>query len=447
MGEETAVAATGLGTEAVELLAELIRFDTSNPPGNEAPAQELLAARLGSAGFACELLAAESGRPNLVADLDGREAGPTLCLLGHVDTVPADPSEWSFDPWGGDVVDGQVRGRGALDMKDQVAAEVAAAAALARDGWRPANGGLKVVITADEEAGATLGAKWLSEQHPDKVRADMVVNEGGGTAFELGGRRFYPLCVGEKGVFRFLLRARGRGGHGSLPGLGDNALLKLSPAVARFREQPSLEPTEAGIAFLSGVLGEDVGSEPDELDAAMERLRGLAPKLAAYLAEPMLRVTLVPTMARASEKDNVIPSVAEVLVDCRVPPGLGADHAERRIAEVLGPFAGEVELEFVEDVVGNSSPIDSPLAARIEDWLAEADPGAELVPIVMPGFSDSHWWRRAFDSTVVYGFCPQRELDLFAAVPLVHSADERAAVFDVELAASFYADLVRSVLG
>jgi acetylornithine deacetylase/succinyl-diaminopimelate desuccinylase-like protein len=448
MGEETAVADARLGAEAVELLGELLRINTVNPPGNEGPAQELLAERLRNAGFECELLAAEPGRPNLIARLEGGAEGPTLCMLGHVDTVPADPSEWSFDPWAGDVVDGMVLGRGAQDMKDQVAAEVAALCSLGRDGWRPAQGELKLVITADEEMGADKGARWLCEQHPEKVHADLVVNEGGGDSFEVGGKRFYPLCVGEKGVCRFWLRARGIAGHASIPGLGDNALLKLAPALERLREQPPLEPTRDGLAFVSALIEERIDpDDPAGLEAAVERLRSEAPGVASYLAEPMLRVTLVPTRARASEKDNVIPSVAEVLVDCRVPPGMTPDDARERIEAVLGPFAGELEIEFAESVVGNSSPFETPFADAVREWLATADPGAELVPIVMAGFSDSHWFRAAFGAAVVYGFCPQRELDMFKATPLVHGADERAAVSDVELAAGFYADLARRVLG
>lgn len=447
MGDDTAVASGGLGTEAVELLGDLIRFDTVNPPGNEEPAQQMLAERLRDAGFTCTLLAAERGRANLVADLPGEADGETLCLLGHVDTVPADPSEWSFSPWAGDVADGEVRGRGAQDMKGQVAAEVAAAIGLASSGWRPERGSLKLVITADEEMGASLGAHWLCEEHPEAVRSDLVVNEGGGAAFELGGRRFYTLCVGEKGVNRFWLRANGRAGHASVPALGDNALLKLAPALARLADQPPLEPTPAGIAFLEGLLGEPLASDDQAaLEGAVERLRGLSAPLAAYVAEPMLRVTMVPTKARASEKDNVIPSHAEVLVDCRVPPGGGADDARQRIDALLGPLAAEVEIEFTERVVGNSSPATSPLADAIADSLAELDPDARLVPMVMAGFSDSHWFRKAFDCATVYGFCPQRELGLFEAAPLIHSADERAAVADVELAASFYADLCRRVL-
>ena len=448
MGEETAVAPGGLGTEAVELLGELIRFDTVNPPGNEEPAQEMLAQRLRDAGFECTLLAAVPGRPNLIADLPGEAEGETLCLLGHVDTVPADSSEWTFNPWAGDVVDGEVRGRGAQDMKGQVAAEIAAAISLANSGWRPARGSLKVVVTADEEMGAGAGAKWLCEEHPEAVRSDLVVNEGGGPSFELGGRRFYTLGVGEKGVNRFLLRATGRAGHASVPALGDNALLKLAPALTRLREQPPLEPTPAGIAFLEGLLGEGVdGTDQAALEGAVERLRGLSAPLTAYVAEPMLRVTMAPTRAYASDKDNVIPSKAEVLVDCRVPPGAGAEHARERFDELLGPLVGDYDVEFTDSIVGNSSPHTSPLAGAIAASLAEFDPDAAILPFVFAGFSDSHWFRKAFDSATVYGFCPQREFDLFRSAPLVHGADERAAVADMELAASFYADLCRRVLG
>jgi acetylornithine deacetylase/succinyl-diaminopimelate desuccinylase-like protein len=302
-----------------------------------------------------------------------------------------------------------------------------------------------VFVPAAAAAGANAGAKWLCEEQPDAVRSDLVVNEGGGAAFELSGKRFYTLCVGEKGPFRFALRARGRAGHGSVPALGDNALLRLAPLLAKLTEQPPLEPSEGGLAFLEGVLGHPVGA--DDLEAALAELRAISPEVAAYLAEPMLGVTLVPTKARASEKENVIPSLAEAIVDCRVPPGLGEDDVRARIESVLGELPDQVELEFIDRVVGNASPVESELADAISEWLAEADPEATVVPIVMPGFSDSHWFRRAFGSATVYGFCPQRELDLFAAAPLVHGADELAAASDVALAADCYRHLVTRMLG
>jgi acetylornithine deacetylase/succinyl-diaminopimelate desuccinylase-like protein len=447
MGEQAAAAVAGLGTSAVELLADLLRFNTSNPPGNERPAQEYLAERLTAAGFDCELVAADPERPNLIARLASSAPGPVLGLLGHVDTVPADPSEWSFDPWSGDVVDGDIRGRGAQDMKDQVAAEAAAAIALASEGWRPARGELKLIFTADEEQGTDLGAAWLCSEHPDKAYADLVINEGGGASFVVGGRRFYTLGIGEKGIARFKLQARGVAGHASLPGIGDNALLKLSPALARFTEQPPLVPSAAGLIFLEAVLGHPVEPDASGLETAIEELRSLAPEIAAHVAEPMVRVTMVPTRARASEKDNVIPSLAEALVDCRTPPGMTQDDVRPLIADVLGPFADRVEVEFVDgNTVGTSSPPDTELAAIVRRWLSRADPEATLVPIVMSGFSDSHWFRQAFGSATVYGFNPQREIGELEATPLVHGADERAAVADIELAASFFADVARRAL-
>src|ERR1700704_3811062 len=156
-----------LQTETTEVLQRLVRFNTVNPPGNERPAIEYLADYLAQAGFRTELLATTDDRPNLVADLDGDGDGPTLCYLGHVDTVLAEPSDWQHDPWSGDVVDGMLWGRGALDMKSQVAAEAVAGAALAREGWRPSGGTLKLVFVADEETGGDVGAQWLTKNHPE----------------------------------------------------------------------------------------------------------------------------------------------------------------------------------------------------------------------------------------------------------------------------------------
>jgi acetylornithine deacetylase/succinyl-diaminopimelate desuccinylase-like protein len=436
--------ASEVGAEATELLRELIRFDTTNPPGNERPAQEMLAGVLGDAGFECELIGVEPHRPNLIARLRGDGGGPTLCLLGHVDTVPADASEWSHDPWSGDLDVGMVWGRGAQDMEGQVAAEIAAACSLARDGWRPA-GELLVIVTADEETGAEKGAQWLCDQHPEKVRSDLVVNEGGGMSFELGGRRFYTLCVGEKGVFRFELRARGRAGHASVPALGDNALLKLAPVLERLRSQPKPEATEEGLEFLSILLGEEIDAAG--LPVALARLGELDPLLASFVAEPMLRVTLSPTRAHASDKANVIPSHAEILIDCRVPPHMDEGDARERVLGVTGELPDDVEIAFTETARGNRSPSRSPFADAIEETMAELDPGSALVPIVMAGFSDSTWFRKAFDSATVYGFCPQRGMSLGEAGPLIHGADERIKVADLDLAGSFYVGLVRRILG
>jgi acetylornithine deacetylase/succinyl-diaminopimelate desuccinylase-like protein len=444
MAESTATSAVPatLGSDAVRILQRLIQVDTVNPPGNERALQEELAAMLTEAGFECELLAAEPERANLVARLRGEGNGPTLTLLGHVDTVRADREDWSRDPWGGELVDGWIWGRGALDMKGQVAAELAACVALGKSGWRPA-GELLLVLTADEEAGGGLGAQWLCREHRDKVRSDVVVNEGGGELVELGGRRLYTLAVGEKGIFRIRLRTHGEAGHASVPRIGDNALLKLGGLIAALSEQPPPEPTPEGEALLAALLGEPFTGE-EGMRAGIERLRAEAPLLADYLVEPMLGVTLTPTKAEAGKKANVIPAEAEALIDCRVPPGYGEDEARRQLAALIGEDG--YEIEFSEAVVGNRSPMSSPLADAIGDWLAEADPGAGMAPMVMPGFSDSNPFRTAFPDAVVYGFCPARELDLVEAAPLVHGADERVPASDVELAAGFFYELPRRVL-
>jgi acetylornithine deacetylase/succinyl-diaminopimelate desuccinylase-like protein len=428
-----------LERRTTELLQRLIRFNTVNPPGAEERAQRHLADLLSGAGFECELLAAVEGRPNLVARLRGGSDGPVLCLLGHVDTVLAEPGDWSVDPWSGELRDGCVWGRGALDMKSQVAAEVAAAAALAAEGWRPEAGELKLVLTADEEAGAQHGARWLCEQHPDKVRADLVVNEGGGEVFEYDGRRLYGVCVGEKGVFRFTLSTQGRAGHASTPRIGDNALTKMAPILEALSDgRPAYDLSPEPEAFLRAL-----GVDPADLQGAIGAIERRDPRVSVVL-EPMLGVTLTPTMISASPKVNVIPARAELKVDCRVPPELGEDHARRRIAELLGEDG--YSLRFDETVVGNRSAIDTPLMERIRAFVEREDPGARAVPVVLPGFSDSHWFRAAFPDCVAYGFFPQRAMDLFEAAPLVHGADERVPVEDLGLAASFYAELAQEVL-
>jgi acetylornithine deacetylase/succinyl-diaminopimelate desuccinylase-like protein len=442
-GTATTAVPQGLGPSAVELLGRLIQTNTVNPPGNEGEAQEFLLERLTAAGFECELLEAEPGRPNLVARLRGAQDGPTLAFLGHVDTVRADPDEWTFDPWAGDVAEGWVRGRGALDMKGQVASEVAACLALGESGWRPASGELLLVITADEEVGGALGAGWLCEQHPDKVRADFVVNEGGGDRIEVGGRRAYTLSVGEKGIFRMRLRAHGQAGHASVPRIGENALLKLARYIAALSDQPEPEATPVGEALLEALLGEPFTGE-EGVKGGLERLRAEQPLIADFLAEPMLSVTLTPTIAEGGKKANVIPSEAEVLIDCRVPPGYGEEEALAALRALIGE--DDYTVEFSEAVVGNSSPLDSPLRDAIEGWLGKVDPGAGIAPIVMPGFSDSNPFRTAFPDAVVYGFCPHREIGLIEGAPLIHGADEQVPVSDVELSAGFFYELARRML-
>jgi acetylornithine deacetylase/succinyl-diaminopimelate desuccinylase-like protein len=430
-----------LQAETTEVLQRLVRFNTVNPPGNERPAVEYLDAYLSDAGLGTEQLAADEERPNLVADLVGEHSGPTLCLLGHVDTVLAHAEEWQHDPWSGALADGYLWGRGAIDMKSQVAAQAVAAAALAREGWRPARGTLKLVFTADEETGGEVGASWITAEHPDRVRCDFLINEGAGESFEYRGHKHYGVCCAEKGIFRFSITAHGVAGHASLPKTGDNALLKLGPVLERLASQPeSFEVTEAPAALLAG-LGED----PDDPGAAIRRIADYEPRLRTII-EPMLGVTLTPTMASASQQMNVIPSRAQIMVDCRVPAGLGEEAARRRIEQVLGAETDDVRIAFTEQIPGNASPVAGPLMSAIDRWVRANDPGADAVPMILPGFSDSRWWRHHFPDCVAYGFFPQRYQGWLEAAPLMHNADERIDVRDLGFAARFYTDIARELL-
>lgn len=422
-----------LKQEAADVLGELIRFNTVNPPGNERAAAEWLAGYLRDAGLETELDGPEPDRTSLVAWLgDPDDGGPVLGYLGHLDTVLADPDDWSRDPWDGGVHDGHVWGRGAIDMKSQVAAEAVAVAHLARTGWRPERGAVKLFAVADEETGGSLGAQWLTQNRPDLARCDFLLNEGAGAVMPYGDKRLYGVCCAEKGTFRFVVRARGRAGHASVPVLADNALVKLAPVVGRLAALDLPLELTPEVRTLLRVVGED------DLGAVNDT----APAIAA-LAEAACRVTVSPTMISASEKINVIPGVAELRVDGRAPAGMGLDEVKARVAPALDD---DVEVEWVDQVVGNRSPTTSPLMDAIEGWLADQD-AAVAIPVVLPAFTDSRWWRDAFPDCVAYGFFPQRHQTLYDTWPLIHGADERIDVRDLAFATQFYVDLARELLG
>jgi acetylornithine deacetylase/succinyl-diaminopimelate desuccinylase-like protein len=364
-----------------------------------------------------------------------------LCLLSHVDTVLATPEDWRQDPWSGEVIDGEVWGRGAIDMKSQTAAEVVAAISLAREGWRPARGDLLVVVVVDEERGGGEGAIWLTQHHPELVRCDFLLNEGAGAVVQYGGQRLYGVSIAEKGVFRFRLTTAGVAGHASNPNSGDNALLKLGPLLQAMRDRkPAYDVTDAPAALLAA-LGVQVDGDPD---AALAHVRAQDPWLASFV-EPMLGVTLAPTRAFASDKINVIPAHAELHVDCRTPPGMDRDVAKARIDEILG---GEgYAVEFIEEVVGNSSPVGTPLWAAIESWVGREDPGARIVPTMIPAFTDSRTFRAAFPECVAYGFFPHRHMTLLETWPMLHAADERIDARDMGFATACYRDVCKELLG
>ena len=428
----------GLREEATALLQGLIRVDTVNPPGNESRAAAVLRDYLAHDGIDCEWIAREPERANVVARLPGG-GGPSLALLCHTDTVLADPAEWQRDPWSGDLVDGEIWGRGALDMKGHVAAAAVAFASLVREGFRP-SGDLLFIATADEELGegTRYGLSWLVEDRPESVRCDYAINEGGGDRLVLDGKPTYLCAPAEKVSAPFLLRAHGRSGHASNPRLADNALAKAAryiAALAAYEPEPQLIPeTEA---LLRTVLG-----EVPPVEHVLERTSSLDPALADLVA-PLLSLTLSPTMIRASEKRNVIPAVCDVAVDCRLLPEQKPADAEPLVRAALGP--GDYELEWVEPTGGTRSPLDTPLWHALASFVEGLEPGARLVPFANAGFTDSHYLRETF-GTVAYGFFPIRSMDATLVNTLIHSADERIAIDDLELGVSMLRHVAREVL-
>jgi acetylornithine deacetylase/succinyl-diaminopimelate desuccinylase-like protein len=434
------VSATDLRSEVTDLLQRLIRVDTTNPPGNETTAAELLRDYLAENGVESQLIAKVPERANLVARIPGGD-GPSLLFLCHTDVVYADPDDWSVPPFSGELRDGEVWGRGALDMKSQVAANAVTIASLAREGFKP-SGDLIFAATADEEVGDGFGLEWLCSEHPDSVRCDYAINEGGGSRLELpGGTPVYEATVAEKMTAPFRLTVHGQAGHASMPRIADNALVNathLIQRIAEYRPEPQLGPEVEG--FLRAVLG-DV---PPANEAA-ERVAEIHP-IAGLLVEALLAPTFSPTMISGSKKRNVIPAVCEVEVDCRLLPGQRPEHVEPLIRAVLGEDVS-YDLEWIEARGGTRSALDTPLWSALEEFVTEAVPGAKVAPLSCAGFTDSHWLREAF-GTVAYGFFPASgEMPAELAATLIHSADERIPVADLELGVRWLRHAAHAVLG
>jgi len=415
----------------VDLLSQLIQVDTTNPPGNETPAAKLVAEALVEKGVEHVLLESAPGRGNVVAWAESREPGPSLLLLSHLDVVPANAEEWSVDPFSGAVKDGFVWGRGALDDKLSVAVMLRVFLDLVDSkGFR---GRLIYAATADEEMGGRMGAGWLVEKHPELVRADYVLNEGGG--FEMPGKRsVFLVQTAEKGVYWFKLRFKGKPGHASMPKSGDNALLKAAEAALRLgRRSPPVSLSPHVKLFVERMLeSRGVPPPPSKLFSA-KPLASLVPRLAgeaAPMLDAMLRNTLAPTVARGGDKVNVIPSSCELSVDCRLLPGYGEEWVRSYVSSVLRGL--DYELEFIHRDQATESPFNTPLYAAIERAVSAEVPGALVSPYMSTGGTDSRFFRAAFGSAA-YGFVPIRaDIPVRELLKMVHGVDERVSLKNVE---------------
>ena len=440
----------GLHKEVIRVARDLIRFDTSNAPerllgrrpGNETDAAAYLHDHLSAAGVECELVAREDHRANLVARLPGTGESPSLAFVGHTDVVPADPRDWTHPPFEGVVDDdGYLHGRGAVDMKNEVAARAVAMAELARSGFRP-QGDLWLLAVADEEDGmADVGMRWLLDERPD-IRPDLAVNEGGSQRLLLvDGRTVVTVGVGEKGTYPARVTAVGEAGHGSTPSAGRNAVPMLGELLRRVGlGMPEPQPSP----LLHRTLEILLGGPPGDLDQAVHRAAALHPAL-EHLLPALTGITMAPTILEGSNKRNVMPARASMELDCRILPGTTEGAVEAAVRARLGtdlPY----ELSWPEVLVaGSDSSPDSRLMAAIEAFWVGQGEDVTVLPILDTGFTDSVFLRAAAGTTA-YGFnpCVHTPAEVYASGP--HNADERLHVDDLLLSVQFHVDLARRLL-
>jgi acetylornithine deacetylase/succinyl-diaminopimelate desuccinylase-like protein len=433
-------------SELVELLRALIRIKSVNPPGDEILMARYLERVFAEEGIPATVVEPFPGRGSILARVRGDgTGGDPLLLLSHLDVVPAEPAGWSHDPFGGDLEDGYVWGRGALDMKGMVAMEVQVMRRLARAaraaGLDPATDpipGLRRDVIfcscADEEAGGWLGAGWLVDNHPDWLRAAGALNEAGGISTTYAGVRFYPIQVAEKGFAVYKIHVKGRWGHGSVP-TPDNAAVLAAQVVARLVEPGPTRLADAMEAALARALPHlppaartavaSLGSaEPARIDAT---LQALCDPVLARTMSAVMRDTVSVGIVTAGLKYNVIPGTAEIVIDCRTLPGTDEPsmraELERRIGEDL---MARVEIELEQVGLSVEAPLDSPLYRLLEEVIVSRDPEGVPVPFMAPFATDAKHLARI--GVPAYGFSPLRVGPDDGLLGLMHGDDERVSV-------------------
>ncbi len=415
---------------------DLIRFPSVNwgngRSDGEAEAAGYVEADLQRLGLTTRSFEPEPGRVSVVTRIEGARPGPALVLHGHLDVVPADPANWTVDPFAGEVRDGLLWGRGAVDMKDMDAMMLASLGAILGSGRRPARD-LIVAFLADEEAGGVLGSHWLVDHHPELFEgATEAISEVGGYSTDLHGRRAYLLQTGEKALVWIKLTARGPASHGSRL-VRDNAITRLAEAVVAVgRRDWPIRLTQTTAALVDE-LGRLLGIDPKAVGPDAVVLESGA---AGSFILPTLRTTTNPTVLEAGYKHNVIPDTASALIDIRTLPG-----EERAVLDEVQALVGpDIEIETVHTDVGLENPFDGPLVDRIVGLLGEHDPGAVVLPYLLSGGTDN----KALSELGIrgYGFAPLQlppDLDFPA---MFHGVDERVPLSALEFGTRVLTDLL-----
>ena len=423
--------------EVTNFLSGLIRVNTTNPSGNETVAAKYTAKTLEKDDFKCEILESAQGRASIITRLKGAGEKPSLLLLSHLDVVAANPKEWSVDPFGGTVKDGFVWGRGALDMKGMAAIEVMALKLLKRNKVK-LKGDVILAATADEEKGGEAGAGWLVKNHPKKVCADFVLNEGGGMEIRKKNKSMFTINTAEKGITWFRIRAKGRPGHGSVPTAADNAILRMNKVIDKlgnYRAKIKIVPTVKQFLTVTAEQNKTLKQglpallkKPETGDKIMDKLA----KEDRYLAEGIrsaLRMTVTPTIIHGGVKENIIPSECEAVFDCRVLPGQMPDDALKELKGLLKDVGlDKLEFEIIQANEPTESPVKTPLYNLIVKILKKYDPHCLVAPTLLTGGTDSRFFRRK--GSVCYGFHPIRA-DLLSYSEMqetIHGIDERISV-------------------
>jgi acetylornithine deacetylase/succinyl-diaminopimelate desuccinylase-like protein len=422
-------------------LQRLLRFVTVNPPGNEAPAIAYVAEVLRREGLQVAVLESAPGRANLVCRIAGNDRQGPLLLASHIDVVEVERESWARDPFGGEIADGCIWGRGAVDMKGKTAMDLAAMTVLARSGRRP-DRDVVMVVVADEEAGCRYGSRWLAENHPDLIRAEVCLNEVGGFSMSLLGVRYYPIQVAEKGVCWLRLTFRGVPGHGSVP-KPDSAPVKLARAIARLGEtRLPVHVTPEATRFVEALAAH----QPLPIALALRGLSNpyLAPPLLDYgIRDPgqrsgleaILRNTVSPTVVRAGSKTNVIPGIATVELDGRTLPG---QTLEDLVAEVRAVVGQEFEVEILENLDPVVTSCDTPEYETLCATIRAHDPDGVPVPWIIPGFTDDKFY--AALGARCYGFAPLRLPEGMKFDTMFHGHDERVPVEGYRWGVGTYVD-------